>query len=51
MPKTSRETRNLFQLPSGIRTSLPDNERAADYDKIARGYDALVGNSLYNRIV
>ena len=38
-------------LPSGIETALPEAERAADYDRIALGYDLLVGNAIYNRLV
>jgi ubiquinone/menaquinone biosynthesis C-methylase UbiE len=34
-----------------IWSSLAVDERQASYDKMAAGYDALVGNSLYNRIV
>lgn len=39
------------QISHGIWSSLPENERAASYDSIARGYDLLVGNALYNRVV
>ena len=46
----SAET-ELTTLPSGIETALPEAERAADYDRIAPGYDLLVGSALYNRIV
>ncbi len=34
-----------------ITSSLPESERAAPYDKMAIGYDLLVGNSLYNRLI
>lgn len=42
---------SLPRLPSGIWTCLPPEERSADYDRIASGYDLLVGNPVYNRIV
>ncbi len=34
-----------------IPSTLPENERAASYDQMAAGYDLLVGNGLYNRLV
>ena len=34
-----------------ISSSLPENARAASYDKMALGYDLLVGNGVYNRFV
>jgi hypothetical protein len=34
-----------------IRSSLPEHDRGADYDRIAGGYDLLVGNGFYNRLV
>ncbi len=34
-----------------ITSTLPENERAASYDKMAAGYDFLVGNGLYNRLI
>lgn len=39
------------QISSGIWSSLPEGERVASYDRIARGYDLVVGNALYNRVV
>lgn len=39
------------QISHGIWSGLPESERAASYDSIARGYDLLVGNALYNRVV
>lgn len=42
---------HVERLPSGIQTTIPPHGRAADYDRIALGYDLLVGNPLYNRIV
>lgn len=41
----------LEDLPSGIRTALPAGDRVADYDGMAAGYDLLVGNGAYNRLV
>lgn len=41
----------LTPLSSGLWTSLPPEMRGADYDRIASGYDLLVGNPVYNRIV
>ncbi|OIO59156.1 MAG: hypothetical protein COX57_08000 [Alphaproteobacteria bacterium CG_4_10_14_0_2_um_filter_63_37] len=38
-------------LEEGIHTCLPDAEIASDYDPIAKGYDRVVGNPLYNRVV
>ena len=51
MPDTGVKQRPLETLPSGISTALPPEKRPADYDSIAAGYDALVGNALYNRLV
>ena len=39
------------QAMAGIRTSLPPEQRSASYDRLALGYDWLVGNGLYNRLV
>ena len=38
-------------LESGIVSALPQAERKAEYDRIARAYDAIVGNGFYNRVV
>jgi ubiquinone/menaquinone biosynthesis C-methylase UbiE len=38
-------------LSRNMISTLADDERAASYDKIAAGYDLLVGNPLYNRII
>lgn len=35
----------------GLHSSLPEAERGAGYDRIAGGYDLMVGNPLYNRLV
>lgn len=42
---------SLVRLPTGIWTSLATDERSADYDRIAFGYDLLIGNPVYNRII
>lgn len=39
------------EIAPGIRSSLDEAERPASYDRLAKGYDLLVGNALYNRIV
>lgn len=39
------------RLGPGLRSSLPETERGSSYDKMAFGYDVLVGNALYNRLV
>lgn len=33
-----------------IRTSIKAQDRGAAYDRMAAGYDALVGNGIYNRL-
>ncbi len=38
-------------LVDGVISTLPRAERAASYDKLARTYDWVVGNPIYNRIV
>jgi ubiquinone/menaquinone biosynthesis C-methylase UbiE len=38
-------------LSPGLWSTLAPEDRPDDYDKMARAYDWLVGNSLYNRIV
>lgn len=35
----------------GIASVLPEAEEEASYDRMVGGYDALIGNGLYNRIV
>ena len=39
------------RVAPGIWSALPAGERTAHYDHIARGYDLLVGNPLYNRVI
>lgn len=39
------------EIAPGIRSSLDEAERPASYDRLAKGYDLLVGNAFYNRIV
>lgn len=39
------------EVAPGIWSALPAGERTAHYDNIARGYDLVVGNALYNRVV
>jgi ubiquinone/menaquinone biosynthesis C-methylase UbiE len=46
-----RPDQPLRAAPSGIWSTLPAADEAASYDRIAAGYDALIGNPLYNRIV
>ncbi|QKG71100.1 methyltransferase domain-containing protein [Erythrobacter mangrovi] len=41
----------LDRLPGGIETALPEAERGAEYDRLAKAYDLVVGNPIYNRIV
>lgn len=41
----------LRRTPSGIWSTLPASEESAGYDRIAAGYDLLIGNPLYNRVV
>lgn len=41
----------LEQLSSNIQSALAPAARADGYDRIARTYDWVVGNSLYNRII
>lgn len=40
-----------LEAEPGLWSILPPDERPAPYDSIARAYDAIVGNSLYNRLV
>jgi ubiquinone/menaquinone biosynthesis C-methylase UbiE len=42
---------SLERIDGPIWSALPANQRAADYDRIAAGYDMVVGNTLYNRLV
>ncbi|MFM9851876.1 MAG: methyltransferase domain-containing protein [Sphingomonadaceae bacterium] len=42
---------NFAPVGGNIWSSLSVEERHAPYDKMATGYDLLVGNGLYNRIV
>jgi ubiquinone/menaquinone biosynthesis C-methylase UbiE len=39
------------QVSPRIWTSLPGSARTASYDAVAHGYDLLVGNGIYNRLV
>jgi ubiquinone/menaquinone biosynthesis C-methylase UbiE len=39
------------RISPNIISTLNDHERAASYDKIAAGYDFLVGNPVYNKII
>ena len=39
------------RIAPNIWTSLPSDARGAAYDKMAAGYDAVVGNGVYNRLV
>jgi ubiquinone/menaquinone biosynthesis C-methylase UbiE len=41
----------LTEILPNISSTLPENERESSYDKIAGGYDALVGNGIYNRLI
>ena len=43
--------REIVPLSSGIWSAISSEQRFDSYDKIARAYDWLVGNSLYNRII
>ncbi|MBD3729922.1 MAG: class I SAM-dependent methyltransferase [Sphingomonadales bacterium] len=45
------ELEQFAEVAPGLRSSLPEAERAAGYDRLALGYDLLVGNPLYNRLV
>jgi len=45
------ELGEFAEVSPGIHSSLSPGERAASYDRLAFGYDLLVGNALYNRIV
>ncbi|MBN2801311.1 MAG: class I SAM-dependent methyltransferase [Deltaproteobacteria bacterium] len=38
-------------LRDGVVTVLPPDRRAAAYDRLAPGYDLLVGSRIYNRLV
>ena len=39
------------RIAPNIWTSLPPEARGAAYDKMAAGYDAVVGNGVYNQLV
>jgi ubiquinone/menaquinone biosynthesis C-methylase UbiE len=39
------------QIDPNIWSVMPMGERAASYDSMARAYDWLIGNSVYNRLV
>jgi ubiquinone/menaquinone biosynthesis C-methylase UbiE len=39
------------RIAPAIWTSLPPEERGAPYDKMAAGYDRIVGNGVYNQLV
>ena len=41
----------LRRTATGFWSALPAAEEEASYDRMARGYDLLVGNSLYNRLI
>lgn len=41
----------LEEAEEGIYSFLPPEERGSDYDKIAKAYDQVVGNALYNKLV
>ncbi len=41
----------FHQLTPGILSSLPTDQRESSYDSMAAGYDLLVGNAIYNRLV
>ena len=41
----------LRMTQAGFWSALPTADEEASYDRIAAGYDLLIGNSLYNRIV
>jgi ubiquinone/menaquinone biosynthesis C-methylase UbiE len=43
--------RTAKTVSHGIWSTLPMEQQADSYDKMARAYDVVVGNSLYNRIV
>jgi ubiquinone/menaquinone biosynthesis C-methylase UbiE len=46
------ETAHAIERVDGpICSATPPRERAADYDRIAAGYDMVVGTTLYNRLV
>lgn len=38
-------------ITPSIRTSIAAEDRGASYDGLAAGYDALVGNAIYNRLI
>ena len=42
---------NLEFLPSGIYSAIEKENRISDYDEKVKGYDALIGNGIYNKII
>jgi ubiquinone/menaquinone biosynthesis C-methylase UbiE len=40
-----------YRITSNITSTLDEKLRAASYDNMASGYDLLVGNGIYNRLI
>ena len=42
---------SLEEIEPNIYSVLKEDERASDYDDKVKGYDALIGNGLYNKLI
>jgi len=42
---------NLEEVETDIYSVLKEDERASDYDDKVKGYDALIGNKWYNKLI
>jgi ubiquinone/menaquinone biosynthesis C-methylase UbiE len=47
----SSEWARFAPISASIRTSLPADQTESSYDRMALGYDLLVGNGIYNHVV
>ncbi len=51
MLKSLCKDRYIQQLEDGIYTTFDEKERVSDYDDKVKGYDALIGNTIYNKLI
>jgi len=45
------KNKQIEQLDNGIYTVIEKEHRVSDYDDKVKGYDALIGNGLYNKLI
>ena len=45
------KNKQIEQLDNGIYTVIEKEHRVSDYDDKVKGYDTLIGNSMYNKLI